>query len=506
MKKHQKLLLNSIALKNILLVGCGLAVFLLMIFNIKENFVANQAVGNPPVNVATQPANVAVNINQDANFTVNFNINGQKVTAVELFFTYDPTYVEYFKEYSVGSGFSEIKDPGKENYFDVPLIEEVTSPSTTSKQVKLVLVSKFNDPANPSWTTNVTGSLKFRAKQQGTTSVVLNKTLSTFAGLTSTGEATYFDPPATEVQAMITITGTTTITPTIPGATITITPPVTATISPTSPTTPTPMLTTTTTVTPTIPPTTGTPTVTPIGTTITPTRTPTPGGQTCKDDDDDDDDNDDDGDDDDHDDDDDNDGKKDDDDDDDDGNGIRDNEEDNNTTAKAFSKKSRKKTYDIVLLPEGYTSQTEFQDDINNVIKEFKSMKLGKKVNKKVNFISYRVLSKSNEIKQCDPVNGKKQACWNRARAKESMRDCKADAYMILVNMPKVEENPTRVKEILEYYGYNTSSTRGLGSGEGLILRYDIKAIKKALSKALTGKFEDEGARKWQTVLVNFGD
>lgn len=504
MKKNHRLLLNSVTLKNILLVGCGLAVFLLMIFNIKENFVANQAVGNPPVNVATQPANVAVNINQDANFTVNFNINGQKVTAVELFFTYDPAYLEYFKEYSAGSGFSEIKDPGKENYFDVPLIEEVTSPTTTSKQIKLVLVSKFNDPANPGWTTNVTGSLKFRAKQQGTTAVVLNKTLSTFAGLTTTGEATYFDPPATEVQAMITITGTTTITPSIPAVTITITPATTTT--PTSIPTITLSPTVTPTITPTIPQTTGTPTVTPINATISPTRTPTPGGQTCKDDDDDDDDNDDDGKKDDDDDDDDNDGKKDDDDDDNDGNGIRDNEENNNATAKAFSKKNRKKTYDIVLLPEGYTSQTEFQADINEVIKEFKSMKLGKKVNKKVNFISYRVLSKSNEIKQCDPVNGKKQACWNRARAKESMRDCKADAYMILVNMPTVEENPTRVKEILEYYGYNTSSTRGLGSGEGLILRYDIKAVKKAISKALTGEYKDRAARKWQTVLVNFDD
>ncbi|MBP7966870.1 hypothetical protein KAZ66_01225 [Candidatus Woesebacteria bacterium] len=250
MKHHQKLHTNFNKIKNIILIAIGIVVLSGMIVYVRKYIVRNRAAGNPPVNFVLPASTIAVNMSQDSNFNLNFTVSGQKVTAAEIYVDYDPAYTEYYKEYTAGTGFSEIKDPGKENYFDVPLVEEVTPISATSKRVRLVLVSKFNDPANPAWTTNVTGSLKFRAKQAGTSTITFNKTLTLLAGITSAGEATYFDLPATDIAATINISGTPgTITPTVPVTTVTVpptgivTPALTNTPMPTYITTPTPPLT-----------------------------------------------------------------------------------------------------------------------------------------------------------------------------------------------------------------------------------------------------------------------
>ena len=188
------------------------------------------------------PSTVSVNAYQpgdvtDYTFAVNFNINGQKVTAAELYIDYDPNYIEYYKEYATGTGFFEVKDPNKDNYFDVPLIEELSTVSATTKRLRLVIVSKYTDPSNPNWLTNVTGGLKFRAKKAGTTTIMVNKTATQLAGVTSGGEATYFDLPSSDIVTTINIsTGSGgTITPTVPTTTGSITPTgVTGSITPTT--------------------------------------------------------------------------------------------------------------------------------------------------------------------------------------------------------------------------------------------------------------------------------
>ncbi len=233
MLKNPRKIFSDKALKKSLFFSFGVVVFMFMFWYVNK-YIYNFRAAYPIANLLITPSSVPVNLSQDNNFVVTFNINGQKVTAAELYFDYDPTYVEHYKEYSTGTGFSEVKEPGTENYFDVPLIEEVTSPSAATKRLRLVVVSKFNDPANPNWTTNVTGSVKFRAKQAGTTSILVNKTVTVLAGVSSAGEATYFDLPSPDISASIVISGTGgTPTPTLPmGLTGTVTTTVTPTVTP----------------------------------------------------------------------------------------------------------------------------------------------------------------------------------------------------------------------------------------------------------------------------------
>ncbi len=270
MSKHPRQIFNDKAFKQSLFFSFGVCVFLFMFWYVNK-YIVNFRAAFPIANMIMTPSTVAVNMSQENNFVVTFNINGQKVTATELYFDYDPNYIEYYKEYSPGTGFSEIKDPGKENYFDVPLIEETSSPSATMKRLRLVLVSKYNDTANPAWLTNVTGTLKFRAKKAGTTSLLVNKTVTQLAGVNTNGEATYFDLPSTDIITTINISGsTTTITPT-GSLTGTVTPTVSVTASPTSGLTPTVIATVTPLKTPTI-----TPTKQP--TVLTPSPTQSTGG------------------------------------------------------------------------------------------------------------------------------------------------------------------------------------------------------------------------------------
>ncbi len=220
--------------KKSLFLTFGICIFVFMFWYV-NTFIYKFQAAYPIVNVTFTPSSVAVNLNQEDDFAVSFNINGQKATAAELYLDYDPAYVEYFKEFTTGTGFSEIKDPGKENYFDIPLIEEVSSPAADIKRLRLVVVSKFNNPNDPSWLTNVTGSLKFRAKKAGTTTITLNKTVTALAGVTGAGDATYFDLPSSEIKTTINISGT--------GGTGSPTPPVTSgTITPTSKLSPTSVL------------------------------------------------------------------------------------------------------------------------------------------------------------------------------------------------------------------------------------------------------------------------
>lgn len=267
MTKHAKFFLKDKALKQSLFLSFGVMVFLFMFWYVNK-YIYEFRAAYPIANLIFTPSTYSVNAyppNEvvDHTFGVGFNISGQKVTAIELYAEYDPAYLEYYKEYMTGTGFGEIKaDPSKENYFDVPLIEEISSPSANIKRLRMVLVSKFNDPANPNWLTNAGGVLKFRAKKAGTTTITVNKTMTMLAGVNSTGDATYFDLPSNEIKATVNISApNTTITTTPPAASGTISPTIsvnpsitiTSTISPTATRTPTPTTSVTPTRIPTIP-------------------------------------------------------------------------------------------------------------------------------------------------------------------------------------------------------------------------------------------------------------
>ncbi len=530
MQNNSRLTIDDKLLKKAVLFGVGIYAFLFMASYITKYMIQSKA-ANPAAHFAMVPTSVTVNRDQDANFTITFNIAGQKVTAAELYFDYNPEFVEYYKEYSTGSGFTEIKDPGKENFFDVPIIEEVSAPTATSKRLRLVVVSKFNDPANPGWLTNVTGNLKFRAKKAGNTTITVNKTQTTLAGLTSAGEATYFDLPASEIQAAITISGaggqTPTATPTPPtGATATPTPPIGATTAPTA----TPTLPLNPTATPTDSPITpichpdkdsgwaecrygqstyntqacrnkaaaykgvagpaggddtawfewsmnppepmscGTacgiapsycidpnrPTSTPAPN--APTATATPGGAGAL--------------------------------------NICNFLETNGTNTDD--------KYDLVFLPEGYTDYSKFEKDAEDAIAEFKKKNLDTSIYKKFNFITYTTLNKSTNVQQCDPANDKLQQCWDRNIAKNLMRFCEGDGYVILIDTPKASENLSLAEQILKKWGGNVASTWGLGNGESAVLRYDLSAIQTVLTRAITSAVQSDTMEDWNTALQKF--
>ncbi|CAN5195849.1 hypothetical protein BH09PAT2_BH09PAT2_05050 [soil metagenome] len=462
--KRRKISLDEKVLKKILFVSFSIFILLFIAYFIKKYAVQNRAAANPSVNLAMQPANVSVNTTQDNNFAVNFAISGQKVVAVELHIEYDPAYVEYFKEYNSGTGFSEVKDPGMQNYFDVPLFEEVSAPTATSKELKLILVSKFDDPANPGWTTNFTGNLKFRAKQPGTTVIRVNKTVTSLSGLISTGEATYFDVGTADIQSSITIAGTAvTPSPTVP---------ITGTVTPTTPTTPIP-----TSLTPTVSP-------TPNNTTTTPnpssslTRTPpsiTLKPVTCKNY---------------H---------------DEDESPADGNNDDDVAVITSFPKnlKDHKKQYNIIFLPQGYSDPSKFEADVADTIEYFRKKVLKKKVFKKIHFKEYMKLSKSYDVKHCDSSNKKKKLCWDKSDAKKAMRECHSDGYVLLVDTPKSSENVAQAQEVRNFWG-NDSATWALGSGESLLFRYDQTVLDKTLTQSVAGSLSETAEDTWEKALEKF--
>ena len=95
MFKHPKEYFKDKALKQSLFLSFGVCVFLFMFWYVNK-YIVNFRAAYPIANVLITPATVTVNMSQDSNFTVTFNINGQKVTAVELYLDYDPAYVEYY--------------------------------------------------------------------------------------------------------------------------------------------------------------------------------------------------------------------------------------------------------------------------------------------------------------------------------------------------------------------------------------------------------------------------
>lgn len=433
MHKHRKKLASFFTFKNTVLIGFGVLVIFLMAYYIGKYIVRNRAAGNPVANMALQGPSGPVNMSVDSNFNVTFNINGQKVTAAELYVDFDPAFVEYYKEFNGGSGFSEIKDPGKENYFDVPLIEEVTSPDATTKRLRLVLVSKFNDPANPNWTTNVTGNLKFRAKAAGSTNISVNKTVTLLAGIVGAGEATYFDLPTTDVKAAITISGSqTTITPSVSPTMPVQTP----TAQPTVPLTGTPS-----------------PTISPTGT-IPITDVP-PDLTLCK------------------------------------------------PVDPAANNVDTKKRYDVLIIPDNYADLTKFETDAKTAANYFKSANSSITTISKVNFIMY-MKAKTHDVAQCDPTNGVKHACWSKTKAKDTLHECGADGYVILAYTPTIQEDSAKTMESYNFWGKTSGATWGLGSGESLIMRYNLNAIQIALTRAIAGVWNNATNQDWERALLKF--
>ena len=212
-------------LKKIFFLAIGLGV-LGGLFWYVNTYVYKSKASYPLANFTLTAAPATINVEESKDFVVSFNVSGQKVYAIELFLEYDPNLVEYFTEYGQGSGFSEVKAAEAANFFDSPLIETVSAiPGTSKKQLKLSIISKYTDTANPDWKTNVTANLKFRAKNPGTATILVMKGegFTELAGAYS-GSATYFDIPDGNIQAVVQINGpAATATPTTGPGTPTVT-------------------------------------------------------------------------------------------------------------------------------------------------------------------------------------------------------------------------------------------------------------------------------------------
>lgn len=160
--------------------------------------------------------------------------------------------------------------------------------------------------------------------------------------------------------------------------------------------------------------------------------------------------------------------------------------------------------YDIVFIPNNYTDYNKFRTDVEETISKIEALNLGAAIIDKLNFTIFTDVTKSNNVVQCDPANGKKNPCWDRNIANTSMRICNGDAYIIIQDTPKPQENPDLARMALEYWGNAAGTVYGLGSGEVLILRYDVTAVQVALGRAITGVKDNITAQMWATVLSGF--
>jgi hypothetical protein len=158
-------------------------------------------------------------------------MSGQKISATELYLTYDSSMLSYYKEYMIGTTSSGVTSLN--NFFQEPLISEITpvgSGTSPMKQLKLSLVSLSTPSTLPAQV-----HLRFKAKKIGTATVTLDKTKTKVTGANASNNAVYFDLSSTVSAATVTIMGTglETITPSIPTPSV-ATPSVTLTYPPNS--------------------------------------------------------------------------------------------------------------------------------------------------------------------------------------------------------------------------------------------------------------------------------
>ena len=160
--------------------------------------------------------------------------------------------------------------------------------------------------------------------------------------------------------------------------------------------------------------------------------------------------------------------------------------------------------YDIVFIPNNYTDYNKFKTDAEETISKIEALNLGTSVIDRLNFTIFTDVTKSYNVVQCDAANGKKNPCWDRNIANTSMRICNGDAYIIIQDTPKPQENPDLARMALEYWGNAMGSVYGLGNGEVLILRYDVTAVQVALGRAITGVKDSITPQMWATALSWF--
>ncbi len=164
--------------------------------------------------------------------------------------------------------------------------------------------------------------------------------------------------------------------------------------------------------------------------------------------------------------------------------------------------------YDVIFLPSGYSDYNTFEADAKEAVSYYRNA-VPDALNAKYNYKIFTNLEKGYDVVTCrSTTNNSTYPCWSSFLAKDSMRNCNGDAYVILTYTPKPSEDATKATQALNQFGGVKAVTLGKNRGEMLVLRYDLSQ----LTSIVSGSIVEGGGNSvssllravWESVLQKF--
>ena len=164
--------------------------------------------------------------------------------------------------------------------------------------------------------------------------------------------------------------------------------------------------------------------------------------------------------------------------------------------------------YDVIFLPSGYSDYNTFEADAKEAVSYYRNA-VPDRLNAKYNYKIFTNLEKGYDVVTCrSTTNNSTYPCWSTFLAKDAMRNCNGDAYVIIAYTPKPSEDATKATQALNQFGGVKAVTLGKNRGEMLVLRYDLSQLTNIVSGSIVGGGGNSVSSLlrsvWENVLQKF--